>query len=43
MPCHEKTGFLPIQKKGADHLRSNWEADHGLCFGYTDSTISLLL
>ena len=31
------------ENKGADHLRSNCEADHRLCFRYSDSTIPLLL
>ena len=31
------------KNKGADQLRSNREADHRLCFRYTDSTIPLLL
>ena len=30
------------ENKGADHLRSNCEADQRLCFRYTDSTIPLL-
>ena len=42
-PHREKTGFLPMQNKGTDQLRSNCEADQRLCFGYTDSIISLLL
>ena len=29
------------ESKDADQLRSNCEADHRLCFRYTDSTISL--
>ena len=30
-PCHEKTGFLHMQKnKGADQLRSNYAADQRL-------------
>ena len=31
------------EKKGADHLRSNWEDDQRLCFRYTDRTIPILL
>ena len=31
-----------MQKKGADQLRGNREADQRLCFRYTDSTIPLL-
>ena len=31
-PRHEKTGFLPERKLGADQLRSNCEADQRLCF-----------
>ena len=31
------------ENKDADELRSNSEADQGLCFRYTGSTISLLL
>ena len=30
------------EKKGADKLRSNCEADQRLCFRYTDSTIPRL-
>ena len=30
------------ENKGADQLRSNFEADQRLCFHYTDSTIALL-
>ena len=41
-PRHEKTGFLPRGKQGADQLRSNCEADQHLCFRYKDSTIPLL-
>ena len=33
-PHLEKTGFLPVQNKGADQLRSNCEADQCLCFCY---------
>ena len=42
-PHHERTGFLPRRKKGADQLRGNREADQRLCFRYSDSTIPLLL
>ena len=31
------------ENKGADQLRSNCEADQGLCFRHSDSTIPLLL
>ena len=31
------------ENKGADHLRSNCEADQRLCFRYSDSTVPLLL
>ena len=31
------------ENKGADQLRGNHEADHRLCFRYSDSTIPLLL
>ena len=31
------------ENKGADQLRSNFEADQRLCFRYTDSTIPPLL
>ena len=31
------------KNKDADQLRSNCEADHRLCFRYSDSTIPLLL
>ena len=30
------------ENKGADQLRSNYEADQRLCFRYMDSTMSLL-
>ena len=30
------------ENKGADQLRSNWEADHRLCFHYTDRSIPVL-
>ena len=39
-----KLFFLHIcENKDADQLRGNREADQGLCFRYTDSTILLLL
>ena len=38
-----KPAFRSCENKGADQLRSNCEADHCLCFRYSDSTISLLL
>ena len=38
-----KPDFCLCKNKGTDQLRSNWEADQGLCFCYTDSAISLLL
>ena len=31
------------ENKGADQLRSNCEPDQHLCFGYSDSTVPLLL
>ena len=31
------------ENKDADQLRGNREADHRLCFRYSDSTIPLLL
>ena len=37
-----KLDFCLCENKGADQLRSNCEADHRLCFRYTDSTISVL-
>ena len=37
-----KPAFCICENKGADELRGNHEADHRLCFRYTDSTISLL-
>ena len=39
----EKPTICIGENKGADQLRSNCEADQRLCFGYTDSTIPLLL
>ena len=38
-----KPDFCLCENKGADRLRSNWEADQSLCFRYTDSAISRLL
>ena len=38
-----KPDFCLGENKGADQLRSNYEADKRLCFRYTDSTISLIL
>ena len=38
-----KLDFCLCENKGADHLRSNCEADQRLCFHYMDSTIPLLL
>ena len=38
-----KPDFCLCENKGADQLRSNCEADQRLCFGYTDSTLSLLI
>ena len=37
-----KLAFCICKNKDADQLRGNREADHSLCFRYTDSTISLL-
>ena len=34
-----KPDFCLCENKGADQLRSNYEADQRLCFHYTDSTI----
>ena len=42
-PYREKTDFCLCEKKGADQLRGNCEADQRLCFGNTDNTIPLLL
>ena len=41
-PRREKTGFSICEKKDADQLRGNREADQRLCFRYIDSTIPLL-
>ena len=38
-----KPDFCLCENKGADQLRSNCEADHRLCFRYTDITLSLLI
>ena len=38
-----KRDFCLCENKGADQLLSNCEADQGLCFRYTDSTIPLSL
>ena len=37
-----KPDFRICEKKAADQLRGNCEADQRLCFFYTDSTIPLL-
>ena len=37
-----KPAFCICENKDADQLRGNREADQGLCFRYTDSTIPLL-
>ena len=37
-----KTDFFLCENKGTDQLCSNCEADHRLCFCYTDSTVPLL-
>ena len=37
-----KPTFCICKNKGADQLSSNCEANHRLCFRYTDSTIPLL-
>ena len=37
-----KPTFFICENKDADQLRGNSEADHRLCFHYTDSTIPLL-
>ena len=37
-----KPDFCLYENKDADQLRGDREADHRLCFRYTDSTISLL-
>ena len=38
-----KPDFCLCEKKGADQLRGNREADQRLCFRYTDSIFPLLL
>ena len=37
-----KLAFCICENKDADQLRGNREADHRLCFRYTDSTIAFL-
>ena len=37
-----KTAFCICENKDADQLGGNREADHRLCYRYTDSTIPLL-
>ena len=37
-----KPAFCICENKDTDQLRSNGEADQGLCFHYTDSTIPLV-
>ena len=37
-----KPAFCICENKDADQLRGNREADQGLCFRHTDSTIPLL-
>ena len=37
-----KPALCICENKDADHLRGDGEADHGLCFRYTDSKIPLL-
>ena len=37
-----KPALCICENKDADQLRGNREADQGLCFRYTDSTIPLL-
>ena len=41
--CMRKLTICIYDTKGADQLRGNREADHRLCFRYTDSTIALLI
>ena len=41
--CIRKPTKCLGENKDADQLRSNCEADHHLCFRYTDSAIPLLL
>ena len=41
-PGDEKTGFCICEKKDADQLRGNSEANQRLCFCHSDSTIPLL-
>ena len=44
-PSHGKTNNLPRRKprRRSAELRSNCEADQGLCFRYSDRTVPLLL
>ena len=42
-PLHGKTKLHIGENKDADQLRGNREADHRLCFRYSDNTIPLLL
>ena len=42
-PHHEKNNMFIREKKGADQLRSNCEADQCLCFRDTDSTINSII
>ena len=37
-----KPAFCIYENKDADQVRGNREADHRLCFRYTDSTVHLL-
>ena len=41
-PRREKISFCICEKKDADQLRGNREADQRLCFRYTNSTIPVL-
>ena len=41
-PVVRKPAFCMCENKNVDQLRGNREADQGLCFRYTDSTIPLL-
>ena len=40
--CMRKPTIYIGENKGADQLRSDFEADQRLCFCYMDSTIPLL-
>ena len=42
VPRHEKNSFLHMRKKRRRSASRYHEADHRLCFRYTDSTIPLL-